>query len=301
MSERRPGTPPDTPRPELPARVTLPLLTLITQQSLDEDYLHAAERRASGATPPRTPGLRGRHRTAAVVVAVFGILVTTAAVQTSRNADVDDASRATLLDRIGTKRDTVSRLQDEIVRFRTRNVTLEGQLAQVTRTEQASEARLRRLETATGFGAVTGEGVRIVVDDAPDGDATQTVRDEDLALLVDGLWGAGAEAISINGQRITALTAIRNAGIAINVNTRPLSPPYVVQAIGDTRTLQADFLSTTHGQEFTSLAQQLGFVFERQNEDRLTLPPQRLRPLRSVLAGTAEDNSDKHLEEESKP
>jgi hypothetical protein len=65
--------------------------------------------------------------------------------------------------------------------------------------------------------------------------------------------------------------------------------------------LQADFLSTTHGQEFTSLAQQLGFVFDRQNEDSLTLPAQRLRTLRSVKAGTAEDNQDKHLKEESKP
>ena len=57
---------------------------------------------------------------------------------------------------------------------------------------------------------------------------------------MNGLWTAGAEAISINGQRLTVLTAIRNGGPVINVNSRPLAPPYTVQAIGDPRTLLAD-------------------------------------------------------------
>ncbi len=56
--------------------------------------------------------------TAAVVVAVFGMLVSTAAVQTSRNADVDDAGRATLIQRIENQRDRVARQQDRIARLR---------------------------------------------------------------------------------------------------------------------------------------------------------------------------------------
>jgi uncharacterized protein YlxW (UPF0749 family) len=283
---------------QLPDRVTMPLLTLITQQSLDEDYLHAAERRAAGPAPaaPRRPA----HRTAAVVIAVFGVLVTTAAVQTSRNASVDDASRTTLVSQIMARRASVSKMQDQIVRLRTRNLTLDTQLSQLTRTEQASAARLRRLEVRTGYVAVTGPGVRIVVDDAPDGDATQMVRDEDLAMLVDGLWNAGAEAISINGQRLTVLTAIRNVSVAIHINSRPVNPPYVVLAIGDTRTLQANLFETTHGLRFADLAGRLGFVFDIQNEDSLSLPAARTRLLRYVVAGTAEDNA-KHVDEESAP
>ena len=80
---------PHEPAP-LPPQVTTPLLTLITQQSMDEDYLHVAERRGRGQLP--SSGSRSRpHRTAAVVVAVFGVLVTTAAVQTAQDADVDRA------------------------------------------------------------------------------------------------------------------------------------------------------------------------------------------------------------------
>ena len=59
------------------------------------------------------------------------------------------------------------------------------------------------------------------------------VLDRDLQIVVNGLWAAGAEAISINGQRLTALSAIRSAGEAILVDFRPLSPPYVVSAVGE--------------------------------------------------------------------
>ena len=290
--------PDTTPPGQLPERVTLPLLTLITQQSLDEDYRHVAERRSTQAPRPA----HGRpHRTAAVVIAVFGLLVTIAAVQTSRNASVNDASRVTLVRQITGERGRVSNLQDQIVRLRERNVGLQDRLGQVTSTAQSTVARMRRLETNTGFVAVSGPGVRVTVDDAPNGDPAQAVRDEDLALLVDGLWSAGAEAIAINGQRLTTLSAIRNSGPAIHVNGRPLAPPYTVLAIGDTRTMQANLLDSTHGSEFYSLARQLQFVYELRNEDSMSLPaaPDRLLRLRHVTAGTA--GRDDHINEETTP
>jgi uncharacterized protein YlxW (UPF0749 family) len=290
--------PDPAPPSQLPERVTMPLLTLITQQSLDEDYRHVAERRSPQAPRPS----HGRpHRTAAVVIAVFGLLVTIAAVQTSRNASVNDASRVTLVQQITAERDRVSNLQDQIVRLRERNVGLQERLDQMTSTAQTTVARMRRLETNTGFVAVSGPGVRATVDDAPNGDPAQAVRDEDLALLVDGLWSAGAEAIAINGQRLTTLSAIRNSGPAIHVNGRPLAPPYTVLAIGDTRTLQADLLDSTHGSEFYSLARQLQFAFELRNEDSMSLPaaPDRLLRLRHATAGTAE--RDDHIDEETTP
>src|SRR3954452_23983838 len=85
----------------LPRHVTEPLLTLITQRSLDADYEHVARRRAAGQTqsdsqPHRTVP---RH-TAAAVLVVFGLLVTVAAVQTSRNASADQSSRASLIGQI---------------------------------------------------------------------------------------------------------------------------------------------------------------------------------------------------------
>jgi uncharacterized protein YlxW (UPF0749 family) len=279
-----PEQPPTEERVDLPARVTMPLLTLITQQSLDEDYQQAAERRQAGLAGPRA----GRPWvTAAVVVAVFGLLVSTAAVQTSRNADVNDAGRATLIQRIENQRDRVSRQQDRIARLRARNGAVGDRLTSLTASVEAVEARLGRLQVTTGFVPVEGQGVRVTVDDADTGDPNGIVRDNDLALLVNGLWSAGAEAISVNGQRITAMTSIRTSGRAIEVNSVGIAPPYTVLAIGDRSSLQADFFETMSGLAFDGLTRRYGMAFEMDNEDELSLPAasSQLLRLRSVRAG----------------
>src|SRR6478735_1217875 len=104
---------PTTPRPEQ----TMPLLALITQRSLDADYEHvAARRRAAGEdlTERRVP-----RRTASIVLLAFGLLVTVAAVQTSRNASADEASRASLISQIDLRRQSVADLQKQLAKAQT--------------------------------------------------------------------------------------------------------------------------------------------------------------------------------------
>lgn len=267
--------------PVLPERVHLPLLTLITQQSLDEDYLVAAERRAAGA--PRLP--RGRpQRVATLVVAAFGILVSTAFVQTSRNADVQDAGRATLINSLETERDRLARQQTQVAELRERNLELEDELGRLADSEQEVLVTNRRLEVRTGFLRVSGEGVRVTVVDRPDADAVQLVQDSDLRALVNGLWEAGAEAIAVNGQRLTSRSAIRWSGLAIEVNYKGTASPYVVEAVGDTRTLSARLFDTTSGLRFAGTAERYGFTYDVQNVDQLSLPsgPQQFLVLRSA-------------------
>lgn len=279
----------------LPAHVTTPLLSLITEQALEQDYRSVAERRAQpGSPPPEPPQL---HVAAAVVIAVFGILISVAAVQNSRNEAVEDAGRATLISRIGEARNVLEDRQARIADLTRENRRLADSLAELATVRVQTVSQMRRLQLATGYLPATGEGVRIVVDDNPIGDSVQMVTDADLAMLVDGLWEAGAEAIAINNQRLNPLGSIRNVGSAIHVNTVPLTPPYVVRAIGDTRTLQAELINTTHGAQFFSLADQLGFVLSRDNVSELELPAARLRPLSHVDSGTAEQRGDRGVEE----
>jgi uncharacterized protein YlxW (UPF0749 family) len=273
------------------------LLTLVTQESLDEDYRLVAARRATGSLP-REP--RRTRWAAMVVLGLFGLLVTLAAVQTSRNADVTDAGRASLIAQIRARKGDLEDQQATIADLQRTNLQAERDLSALQATSLGETARVRRLEVRTGYLPVHGEGVRITVDNPPNVDPDNAVRDEDLAKLVDGLWQAGAEAISINNQRLTALSPIRNSGPAIHVNTRPLTAPYTILAIGDTRTLQARLLASTHGAEFFSLADQLGFVYSRQNVDDLSLPAARPRTLVSVRAGTSADSNGPH-QEEGKP
>lgn len=101
---------------------------------------------------------------------------------------------------------------------------------------------LDKYKLIAGFKDVKGEGVVISVDN-PAGDVNfnydvNIVYEFELLLsVVNELNAAGAEAISINDQRIISTTEIRTAGNAININSIPQSPPYVIKAIGNKDTL----------------------------------------------------------------
>lgn len=271
----------DDPGPDapLPHHVTTPLLTLITERSLDEDYAHVAARRAANGEV-RTA--RSKVWNTAVAVAAFGALATIVAVQTSRDAGVQELGRAALIRQIESGRAEVADLQKQIRTLTEAGLTADNTNATLADQSADLTARLRRLEVQTGYVPVRGPGVRIKVASAPDAVPNDEIRDEDLALLVDGLWTAGAEAIAVNDQRIVALGGIRNTGRAIHINGRPLTPPYVIEAIGNSGTLQARLLESSAGLEWFSVADGLGFSYVPQNVDDLRLPAANLRALRQA-------------------
>lgn len=269
----------DRPTVPLPEHVTLPLLSLITEQSMDQDYQHVAKRRADRPTPDEAERRRRARVVTGAVVAVFGVLVAVAAVQTSRNADVDALGRASLVSRIQEGRAEVRDLQDRAGELRGSNAKTEESLRALREREAELSQRVSRLSVRTGYVAVRGPGVRITVDSAPGATGNDVVEDDDLLFLVDGLWAAGAEAIAINGQRLTTLSSIQNSGRAIHVNVRPLTPPYVVSVIGNPDTLEARLLRTTHGGVFYALARSFEFVLEIEEDDEIELPAARVRRL----------------------
>jgi uncharacterized protein YlxW (UPF0749 family) len=276
-------------RDPLPEHVTLPLLTVLTQRSLDEDYQHVADRRAAGGRPPAS------SRAAAVVVALFGLLIVTAAVQTSRDAATTERGREELVSQINQRRDVVAAREERISALRSENTRLGEALDDLAADERRVNNRVDDLGAVTGFRAVTGEGVRIRVDDAPGGSDDGRVRDEDLATLVDGLWAAGAEAISINGNRLTMVSPIRNVNKAIHIKSRPLRRPYTVLAVGDRDTLQARFVETSAGNDWYNLVGSFGIRFSIENEGSLELPGSPVPTLRS--AEQAPEGPDKEVNE----
>lgn len=265
--------------PETADRTRTPLLALITEEALDRDYQVAASRR--GAGHGGGPGLRAA---VVVVVAAFAMLVTVAAVQTSRNGDAADASRASLIERIESRRAVVSDLQGDIADLRKANSEAEKALRSLGSQYADRQARASEIGALTGFEPVTGDGIRAVLDNARFADENSAVRDSDLALLANALWSAGADAIAINGQRLSAAGAIRTSGDAIEVNGIGIAPPYTIKAIGDQRNLASNFLDSQSGLQFLALRDQYGFVFDVVNEDDLHLSaaPGSLRILRSA-------------------
>ena len=148
-------------------------------------------------------------------------------------------------------------------------------------------AQLQLLALRSGTSAVRGPGVQIVVDDAVNAQSDRNkVLDVDLQKLVNGLWRAGAEAISINGERLTNLSAIRHAGTAITVNFTSLRRHYQVLAIGDPKTLPSRFADTTGGQAWLDLQRQFGLRFTMRTQRSLRLPAAETPELRFARTGS---------------
>jgi len=276
--------------PAVPDHVTTPLLALITQRSLDADYEHAAaRRRAAGEdTGSGQAGRSATRRTTglALVVVAFALLVTVAAVQTSRDASASNASRESLIQQVTLRRHGLSVLQQQLHSAEAGVLSLQRQVNGLATARQAAEARLTRIGARTGFGAVRGPGVRVTVNSAPGSAGSDLVRDSDLTLLTDALWASGAEAISVNGQRLTVLSAFRNVGIGILVNSQPINPPYVFSVVGNPDTLGADLLSSGIGAKWYALKNSLGFRFDVQDGGTMSLPAAAPEKLRSVqIAG----------------
>lgn len=223
------------------------------------------------------------HWASVIAVAALGVMAAIVAVQTDREAEVNELSRAALVEQIESRSDQLGDIQRRVA-----ELTQSNQAAASTSTRLQAQlddirSRVRRAELNTGYAAVEGPGVRITVDNRPGAEVDNEIRDEDLAILVDGLWEAGAEAIAINDQRINVLGGIRNTNRAIHVNGRPVIAPYVVQAIGDPRTLQARLLQTSQGQEWFALVNGLGFLYTPENVDDIRLPAAPERALRDVI------------------
>jgi len=141
--------------------------------------------------------------------------------------------------------------------------------------------QIHQQEAAIGLAAVSGPGVVITLTDAPapidptTGKANPTqvnrVLDIDVQTVVNGLWASGAEAVAINGQRLTATSAIRTAGSAILVDFRPLASPYALSAIGPPN-LSDRFEHSAAAADLRGLAGQYGLGFATRNADNLQLP-----------------------------
>ncbi|MFE6649920.1 DUF881 domain-containing protein [Nocardioides sp. NPDC057772] len=262
--------PEQIPGEDLRAYVTKPLLDRITDQSIDSDYKAAAARREPTGEEParrRRPGVW-----AMIVVGLFALLATTAAVQTSRNEDIRQTSRQVLVDRIEQRQDRIADLHRQISALREDNQRSEGSLNSLgLRAKSASSTAVETAEE-TGFAPVTGSGIRITIDNAADGNEGGTVRDYDLAVIVNGLWEAGATAVAVDGQRVTARSGVITSGATLRMNDVSLSPPYEVSAIGDPRTLAARFAETVSGAMIHTTTQDYGMPYDVENIDRLTLP-----------------------------
>jgi uncharacterized protein YlxW (UPF0749 family) len=260
-------------RPSRRPDASMSLISDLFANPLDDGYVEAAQRRAASGSPE--PGVRRFSAALVVGLLALGLLLGTAALQVRQNAGVVSAERESLVDRIELATTHADQLELNLAEIEHDIVEIEaGRLDNLAVGNELRQT-LAVNQGLAGTHGVTGPGVVVEIDDADGGDASESqasVLDLDIQQIVNGLWAAGAEAVAVNGQRVTALTAIRSANDVILVNFRPLNPPYEVSAIGDDRTLGSRFLEGPGGAWLLAASSTAGIQFDVRTEQSLDLP-----------------------------
>ncbi|MEU3840321.1 DUF881 domain-containing protein [Streptomyces sp. NPDC028635] len=276
---------------------SMSLLTNVMDHSLDDGYAEAAARKRAAGSGGLPKTLRAKLGLAAGLV-LAALVVTVGAAQARVAAPVVAKERQELLDRIDRETKTADDLEGTVDQLRD---DVSARQREALRTSGGGEqAELAGI--LSGAIAVHGPGVKLVVDDAKEATSGQAgnpretsgfsdtgrVRDRDMQRVVNGLWASGAEAVAINGQRLTALSAIRAAGDAILVDNKPLVPPYTVLAVGDGEQLSTRFQDSADGLYLNALQENYGIRTNISVQSDLRLPA-----APSVIVRTAQPDTAK--------
>lgn len=219
---------------------------------------------------------RGELAVMAVCVVVgFLLAAQLRGVQLAGAADATNASRLetlqSLYNDVVEERDglteQVGQLQSELERYR-------QQAASGDEGSEALKTELEQMEITAGLTDVEGPGVTVVLEDSTQANVTgdeadYLIHDNDLLSVINELRSAGAEAISLNGERILATSEVRCTGAVVTVNGRRYAAPYVVFAIGDPDTL---YSALTMRNGVVDVLSQWGITVKVTASDQLLIP-----------------------------
>ena len=219
---------------------------------------------------------RGELAVMAVCVVVgFLLAAQLRGVQLAGAADATNASRLetlqSLYNDVVEERDglteQVGQLQSELELYR-------QQAASGDEGSEALKTELEQMEITAGLTDVEGPGITVVLEDSTQANVTgdeadYLIHDNDILSVINELRSAGAEAISLNGERILATSEVRCTGAVVTVNGRRYAAPYVIFAIGDPDTL---YSALTMRNGVVDILSQWGITVRVTASDQLLIP-----------------------------
>ena len=132
---------------------------------------------------------------------------------------------------------------------------------------------------AAGLTAVVGPAVTVTLSDAPASVAADgidpdllVVHQQDIQAVVNALWGGGAEAMTIQGQRVISTTGVKCVGNTVVLHGVPYAPPYAISAMGDPARLHAALASSEPIQIYQQYVQAYGLGYHEQELPKATFP-----------------------------
>lgn len=234
------------------------------------ERLRRVLRKAGVGAHPRTR----RGRLASVfVLALAALMMTVGALavqghdpRTGRNRDLTDLVKA----RAQENQQLAARMADQRAELDKLSTTSDSpQLA----------AELERAAAVAGATPVRGPAVRVVLDDAPlsvkpegvDEDLL-IVHQQDIQMVVNLFWAAGAEAMTIQGQRVISTTGIKCVGNSVVLHDVPYAPPYEITAIGDPVRMLAALDDSDEVRIYQQYAEAYRLGWSQQRLPEVTMP-----------------------------
>jgi len=246
----------------------------------------------SSRQPSRLRGVLqlGRHRSAearersaawrvatpAAFVAAGALLVTSAV--NSAGTDLRPGQYGDLADLAQEETDRVSTLRGEIADLNSQIDELSNEVHNGALDQEQRE--VDRLEGPAGLSAVEGPGLTVTLDDAPeqmrDAAGTQVadaiVHQQDIQAVVNEMWAAGADAVTIQGQRVISTTGIKCVGNTVLLHGVTYSPPYVISGIGDPDAMKQRLYSSPYIQAYLSAVDAYQLGWDVKVEDSIKAP-----------------------------
>jgi len=189
---------------------------------------------------------KGAQVSLAIVCVVIGFAVTMQMKSVfkntsySLNQQTTDELRAELIK----EKDKSDSLYRQVVEYKNEITLFQQKAAENSDYSAVLAKQIQNAEIYSGRSDVEGPGIIFKLDDSKHTSTTDAsatwylLHDSDLLMAVNELRDAGAEAISINGERLLATTEIRCAGSVVSVNNNRIAPPFEIRAIGDPETLE---------------------------------------------------------------
>ena len=203
-----------------------------------------------------------------------GLLIATSAVN-AQGGDLRPNRNTDLIDLVADQADRNTQLTRRLGELRTE---VDG-LSRGASEDPPLAAELDAAADVAGARAVQGPAVSVSLSDAPIDveptgvdDEFLVVHQQDIQAVADALWAGGAEAMTIQGQRVTARTGIKCVGNTVVLHGIPYAPPYVLVAIGDQARLEASLTASRSLAIYRQYADAYGLVYQQRRLPNAVLP-----------------------------
>jgi uncharacterized protein YlxW (UPF0749 family) len=180
---------------------------------------------------------------------------------------------------------------EEVGELRAETTDLRGDVADLSAEIQDTEvaqarAEVAQLEQPAGMLPVSGPGLVVTLDDAPQERLDDpgvdvnllVVHQQDIQAFVNALWAAGANAISLQGQRLISTTGIKCVGNTVVLEGVPYSPPYRIEAVGNIEAMRAGLEESRSVQIYNDYVDAYGLGLSVQPSSNLDIPGYEVTP-----------------------